>query len=688
MNTISLKIDDTFEWCGSNFYVHDIQSPNVFIFKEDGQRKIIRINYLSLISDPTFKCYNRQAVRADQKQEVNRRALLDTLPEEIKKVVEKRFSMVAPILLYDEARTGNMYAAQSFNERFSDFFKQGENLKSLKRGTLIERIAEKFKFSERQIHRYLKKYRETEAEQEKHGIEGLVSKPHLGGRTRIDEIAIQISHPKKSDIVLDTIYVRMDQSYGPILKKELGKFLSKRRRNISSLTESLEIACTAVNLPVLGYDTVYKIVNRIDKYVMERINKGDVVDPQLIKDKASNQFALAPLHVIEIDHVKLPITLIDPETGAELGEPWLSLGMCVFSRMVWGIDLSFDGPSGNKVMRVLLNGILLKNAKEKYKTINDWEMHGIPTVIYMDNGSDFTSAYVKRMIQDVLGAEYRYRPIATPRYGGIIERYFGTINTAFLERLLGNRLKKSSDNEERKQARTEAILSLENLRELLINYIVDVYHHSEHDGLPLDCNTPVARLYNAMDTMGTLPFIPVEEEEYYRIQLLPTEDKSYRRNGIRLGNAIYASSETSKYISRTQKKNVKIKYCDNDISKIYVLDTEKKEYIEVPSISPPCEEVQGMSRKEYQIIRKHLIEKGRLARQEIPGSLKISEGKLLIREKYNKMVEKNAPARRRALQQGFKLQVQSPVDDKKKNQNVVSKLEQLVARLNIERIEE
>ncbi|TCM99451.1 integrase-like protein [Paenibacillus sp. BK033] len=684
-----LRIDDEFEWCGSKFHVHDFEHPNVLIFKEDGDRKIVKVQYLSIITDPTFRIVNREmslAKAREEKDESNRRALIDTLSEAQQQTAKLKMSIIDPILTFNEVREGNLYAAQLFKEKYMEFLLESESLDSIKKVELIKRVAEKYDYTSRQIYRMLDKYKTAEAIRDNHGIEGLVSKAHLKIHNRKDEIAIPIAHPKNPEIILDTIYIRLPEGYAPVIKRELDKFIIRKRRKFNILKDELEISCTANNLPPLDYDTVYKLANRIDKYVFERINKGDVVEPKLVQEKASNQFAKAPLHVIEIDHVQLPITLIDPETGVELGEPILSLGLCAFSRNVWGMELSYDHPSGDKVMRLLFNGICFKDAKAKYGTLNDWDMHGIPTVILMDNGSDFTSTYVKYMIEDVLKAEPRYRPIATPRYGGIIERNFGTINTDFLQKLLGTRVKSEHDRDAKKEARLTAVLSLDNLRELLVGYITDIYHQQEHSGLPLDCNTPAARLYTALDVMGSLPFIPKEDEPYYKLQLLPTDMRSYRRDGIRVENVKYGSPETTRFISNKQKKNCKIKYDLDDISHIYLLDPKEAKYIEVPSISPPADEIKGMNRKQYEMLRKCLIEAGELTKQQIPGYSLISKGKLLIREKFNKMVSTNISARKRALKQGFELQVKDKNQSaKQSNQKPMSKVQQFAARLNEEK---
>jgi putative transposase len=685
----SLRIDDSFMWCGSKFIVHNIEPPNILIFKEDGERKISKVNYYSLINDDSFELVSDSHKRIDKqisKAESNQRSLLDALPEERKKSTLKKLSWIKPILTYESAKSGDMYAAIAFNENYKKYLEEGETVQSINKKTLLKRIGEDKECgkSARQLERYLADYLESESQRENHGVEGLVSKAHLNTHVRTDDLPLELCHPKKKELVLDTIFVRLDGKYVPILKSAIENYyLGKRRKNVAKLHVNIEIMCINAKLESLDYDTVYKIVNRINPYVLDKLANGDgITNPTISISNANQSFAKVPLQVIEIDHVRLPITVIDENTGYSVGEPWLTLAIDVYTRKIWGMDLSLHEPSGFKVMNCLFNGICMKRTKEKYGTLNDWDFHGIPTVIQMDNGSDFTSAYVKSMIEDVLHSEPRYRPIAAPRYGGIIERYFRTINQEFLEDLLGFRYKTNDDKNDRKKSAEDAILTLNNLRELLVHYITDIYHHDVHKGLPLDCCTPSARYYQAVEIMGYPNFIKEEDEPYYKIQLLPSDTKSYRSDGIREENVKYASPETTRFISNKRKNNCKIKFDIEDISRIYLLDPESKSYIEVPSIYPPADEITGMSRKLYQTIRKILIEKGEITKQQIPGSANISKGRELLAAKYDTMLKTNLPIRRLALKTGFTLTVNSLTTENTVTSAPKSKREELIAKLN------
>ncbi|MDQ0890268.1 hypothetical protein QFZ81_005356 [Paenibacillus sp. V4I9] len=92
-----------------------------------------------------------------------------------------------------------------------------------------------------------------------------------------------------------------------------------------------------------------------------------------------------------------------------------------------------------------------------------------------------------------------------------------------------------------------------------------------------------------------------------------------------------------------------------------------------------------MSRKLYQIIRKLLIEKGEITKQQIPGSANIIKGKELLAAKYDAMVKTNMPIRRLALNSGLNLTVNVPTSHIDTTKPPLSRRQQLLANLNNEK---
>jgi transposase InsO family protein len=91
--------------------------------------------------------------------------------------------------------------------------------------------------------------------------------------------------------------------------------------------------------------------------------------------------------------------------------------------------LSFDAPSATGVAMAIAQGVLPKAQWLARNTLDlAWPMHGLPHTLHLDNGAEFHSRALKRGCQQH-GVRINYRPPATPRFGGHIERLMGTLMT-------------------------------------------------------------------------------------------------------------------------------------------------------------------------------------------------------------------------------------------------------------------
>ncbi|USK44097.1 Mu transposase C-terminal domain-containing protein [Cytobacillus oceanisediminis] len=684
MTTKIIKIGDEFMYYGVKQRVYDIDPPNVIVNRIGGDNKIFEINYFTLITDPNFKLTDDKReiiVRESKNEKQVIVSFLDALSEKQRDIVSRKFEIIKPILLYESIKEGNFVSNHVFNEEFPHYLDCGETILDLSKEELYRRISKKNNKSERQIKRYVSAYKKEENELDRHGMNGLIRKNLKSRIVRNDERAIQICDPYNPEIVLDVIYSRISEEQGKIIKEAIEKhFLKKRKISIANLHETIEIMCVKQDVKTICYPTIYNILKRLNPSIKNIYRIGNSEDYQETTRGFSNQFAKAPLHIVEIDHTKLDIDVIDEKTGINLGRPWITMGIDVYTRMIWCFHISFDDPSADKVRKAIKHGIFFKNAKQKYNTINEWEISGIPSIIYFDNGSEFANAAVKRLVSETLKAQYMFRPIATPRYGGVIERFFGTINKEFIHRLAGTRKSNPKELGEY-DAEKEAIFTLEDIEELITTYIVDVYHHSIHKGLPLDVPTPTARYYQAINSLGFPPFIPKEEEEYYNMELLPTEWRKYTKDGIRFGNVYYSSSETTKFLKKKQGK-YQFKYDIDDISKIYLLDPDEKVYNEVPARNPSANELAGMKKKTYKLILSFLRECGDIAISSIPGSRLINKAKASLAQKVEKMMRKNKKARRQALTSDFKNNQLIYSQSQKSSNKGLSKVEILKQKVN------
>lgn len=95
-----------------------------------------------------------------------------------------------------------------------------------------------------------------------------------------------------------------------------------------------------------------------------------------------------------------------------------------YSRAVAGYYLSFEPPSVLRTALALRQGIWSKEDPH-------WPVCGIPSVLYTDHGSDFTSQHMQQVAAD-LKIQLIFATPGQPRGRGRIERFFRTVHDMFL----------------------------------------------------------------------------------------------------------------------------------------------------------------------------------------------------------------------------------------------------------------
>ena len=124
-----------------------------------------------------------------------------------------------------------------------------------------------------------------------------------------------------------------------------------------------------------------------------------------------------------IDHTPLDVRLVSSANGTPLGSPWLTLLVDAHSRVVLAFCLSFDAPSRASVLSVLYDCLRRHNR--------------VPDTLVFDQGPEFNSNDVEAALA-YLCVSKTERPARKARFGAVVERMFGTTNTAFVHELLGN----------------------------------------------------------------------------------------------------------------------------------------------------------------------------------------------------------------------------------------------------------
>jgi putative transposase len=297
-----------------------------------------------------------------------------------------------------------------------------------------------------------------------------------------------------------------------------------------------------------------------------------------------------PLDVIQIDHTKVDVILVDEETREEIGRPYITVAIDVYSRMVYGFYISLEAPSYFSVGQALLNAILPKDDLLKmYNVAGEWPVFGLPRAVSMDNAKEFRSISLQKFC-----SEYRikdiYRPVARSHFGGIIERLVGI--SMKKTHLIPGTTFSSVEKKGTYDSAKNAVMTISELEQWYTDFIINIYHKTVHGTIHM---TPEEKLYQGILGVGdgTIPFLPTVPSDTLKLRmaLLPASERTVQKNGITIDYITYFSETLRKWIIPAEYKklnknlnsnNVLCRRDPRDISKIYLYDSDIDNYIEVP----------------------------------------------------------------------------------------------------------
>lgn len=220
-----------------------------------------------------------------------------------------------------------------------------------------------------------------------------------------------------------------------------------------------------------------------------------------------------PFEIAHIDHTQLDLELVCSHTGHNLGRPWATFMSDAFSRRLLAVYLTFDPPSYRSCMMVLRECVR-RHAR-------------LPQTMVVDGGKEFESIYFETLL-----ARYectkKSRPGASPRFGSVCERLFGTTNSRFVHNLMGN-TQITRNVRQVTQAvlpQNQACWTLGALYPRLCEWAYEVYDTIEHPALG---QTPREEFKAGMQVGGLRPHRLISYDETLRMLTLPTTRKGTAR---------------------------------------------------------------------------------------------------------------------------------------------------------------
>jgi putative transposase len=338
-----------------------------------------------------------------------------------------------------------------------------------------------------------------------------------------------------------------------------------------------------------------------------------------------------PFEIGHIDHTELDLQFVGSRKGENLGKAWLTVLIDAYTRMVLAWVIMFDAPSYRSCMAVIRDCV---------------RRHGrIPKYIVVDKGSDFESIYFECLVAR-LESHKKTRPGSKPRFGSIIERFFGMSNEAFVHNLIGNNkaLQKPRSMSKTHDPRELAVWTLPAFRDAFEGFLDNVYSRMEHVALGM---SPKEAMAVGMQQSGLRSHTLFPYTRDFIIMCLPSTPKGTAKvesgRGVKIGYVYFWTPEfrDPKYA----KTSVAVRYDPFDASTAFVWLRDHWALCR----SEIAAECHGRSENEIEAVTKEL--RARLKRegsrrslnaQMIAGYLReisATEGALLQRSRREDMLE-------------------------------------------------
>ena len=374
-------------------------------------------------------------------------------------------------------------------------------------------------------------------------------------------------------------------------------------------------------------------------------------------EKARNKFlpvpgkfpgADYPLSVIQIDHTRVDIILVDDVYRKPIDRPWITVAIDVFSRMTVGYHLSFDAPSTTSVAMCISHAML---PKEEWLLLHGiegtWPVWGRPHKVHVDNGPDFRSDSLKQSC-DMHSIDLEFRPVKQPRYGGHIERLQGTLLKEIHD-IPGTTFSSVAERGEY-DSEKNAIMTKDEFERQLIKLICNEYHRRKHSALGM----PPLRMWELGVFGGAgrqgvgLPPRPADWQTVM-LDFLPSYSRTIQPDGVSIDMRYYADA-LRPWIGAVDPKTGKARQHifrrdPRDMSVIWFFDPELKQYFKVPLAD---QSIPPFSIWEYRIAKAELAKAGYHASDERIVFQSISERRAMVAESAAKTKKARKEAQRRS----------------------------------------
>jgi putative transposase len=435
-------------------------------------------------------------------------------------------------------------------------------------------------------------------------------------------------------------------------------YLKPERPNVQKTVRQVHLICDANHIERVSATAVRERIARIPEYErLKRRGQAELARNKFLPVPGKFPGADYPLAVVQIDHTRVDVILVDDVHRKPIDRPWITVAIDVFSRMTVGYYLSFDAPSTTSVAMCLSHAIL---PKEEWLLLHgvegSWPVWGRPHKVHVDNGPDFRSHSLRQSCQ-MHPMDLEFRPVKQPRFGGHIERYQGTLLREIHD--IPGTTFSSIANRGEYDSEKHAVMTKDEFERQLLKLICNEYHLRKHSALGM----PPLRMWELGIFGGAgikgigMPPRPVDRLTVV-LDFLPSYSRTVQPDGVSLEGCRYYAEALRPWIGAKDPKTGKarahiFRRDPRDISSIWFYDPDLKQYFKVPLAD---QSIPSFSIWEHRLAKAALEKAGHDPSDERAVYRSISERRALIEES----AERTKRARRAAQRQREHAKAKTP----------------------------
>lgn len=312
---------------------------------------------------------------------------------------------------------------------------------------------------------------------------------------------------------------RLDAEAEAILAVEVAKYASELRPTFEDVILDVKRAVTRANekrkdtgSPALltpGRKAVRSAIDRLDPFFVLVMRDGRTYAEKHMTWVGTGLVTELPGQRIQIDEHQIDLVSLAVRSGLWAVMPaqdrtkikrvrrWISVAICCATRVILGMRILTTPTKEGALATMKMVTMDKSDFADSMGALSPWNQKCGLSAVVCDWGSAYASADFRAALADA-GATQEFPPAGAAAMRGVVERVFGTASVKLMARLHGRTWSDITRRGDYPSA-DKAGMTDDELAFVLVRYVVDAYHNTEHEGLhgetPANCWARLTSLY-------------------------------------------------------------------------------------------------------------------------------------------------------------------------------------------------